>query len=340
MKILIKRSKLKLYAIGIFLILCGLVLIKIKDKLNHRLVTTNDIQILFPENKNKALIMSFDDGNISDTSVVQILNKYGLKGTFFIHINPIKTIYETNDSYSKRRSISKDELKQVYKYHEVGSHGISHNRFDQMKDSLLYLELKESKTYLEQLVNKPVISLSYPYGCYNAKSILYAKQLGYINARTISNTNSFKQPEDLMQWHPTCELINTNKHIADFFEDTTPFVQKWSKIVFHKLGIKYNTSKVMYVWGHATDMENPKVFSWHDFDSLCKKIALHKKEIWTTTAQQLGLYLKTTKNIIKTKYEIHNPEQNQQPIWFRLKNKNYQLNPGETFKINGTNSTI
>lgn len=39
--------------------------------------------ILFPNGKNKAMHLSFDDGIIKDTSVVKILNKYSLRGTFF-----------------------------------------------------------------------------------------------------------------------------------------------------------------------------------------------------------------------------------------------------------------
>jgi peptidoglycan/xylan/chitin deacetylase (PgdA/CDA1 family) len=39
----------------------------------------------FPHGKRKALTMSFDDGRDSDRRAVEILNKYGLKGTF--HLN-------------------------------------------------------------------------------------------------------------------------------------------------------------------------------------------------------------------------------------------------------------
>ena len=39
----------------------------------------------FPGGKRKALTMSFDDGRDSDRRAVEILNKYGIKGTF--HLN-------------------------------------------------------------------------------------------------------------------------------------------------------------------------------------------------------------------------------------------------------------
>ena len=36
----------------------------------------------FPEGKAKALTMSYDDGKLQDERLVEIFNKYGIKGTF------------------------------------------------------------------------------------------------------------------------------------------------------------------------------------------------------------------------------------------------------------------
>ena len=44
-----------------------------------------NIKMLFPEGKNKALILSYDDGRTEDRQLVQLLNKYHLIGTF--HLN-------------------------------------------------------------------------------------------------------------------------------------------------------------------------------------------------------------------------------------------------------------
>ncbi len=38
--------------------------------------------MLFPGGKSKALILSFDDGNVTDKRLVKLMNKYGLIGTF------------------------------------------------------------------------------------------------------------------------------------------------------------------------------------------------------------------------------------------------------------------
>ena len=36
----------------------------------------------FPQWKEKALTFSYDDGNIKDRDLVELFNKYGVKGTF------------------------------------------------------------------------------------------------------------------------------------------------------------------------------------------------------------------------------------------------------------------
>ena len=40
------------------------------------------VQTLFPEGKFKALTFSYDDGNVADRRLVEIFNRYGMKGTF------------------------------------------------------------------------------------------------------------------------------------------------------------------------------------------------------------------------------------------------------------------
>ena len=40
------------------------------------------IYTCFPQGKHKVLTMSYDDGKIFDRKLIEIFNKYGIKGTF------------------------------------------------------------------------------------------------------------------------------------------------------------------------------------------------------------------------------------------------------------------
>lgn len=70
----------------------------------------------FPGGKFKALTMSYDDGRIADRRLVEIFNKYGIKGTFNINSGLLGT--------SDR--LSMDEIRELYKGHEVAIHTLTH----------------------------------------------------------------------------------------------------------------------------------------------------------------------------------------------------------------------
>jgi peptidoglycan/xylan/chitin deacetylase (PgdA/CDA1 family) len=49
------------------------------------------IEMLFPQGKSKALILSFDDGNVADKQLVKLMNEYALVGTFHLNSNKLGT---------------------------------------------------------------------------------------------------------------------------------------------------------------------------------------------------------------------------------------------------------
>lgn len=69
----------------------------------------------FPGGKFKALTMSYDDGVIDDERLVNIFNKYGIKGTFNI-----------NSGLSSSKKLPKERLKELYKGHEIATHCYTH----------------------------------------------------------------------------------------------------------------------------------------------------------------------------------------------------------------------
>ena len=48
------------------------------------------IKKLYPEGKTKAFNVTYDDGVLQDKEFVQILNKYGIKGTFNLNSELMK----------------------------------------------------------------------------------------------------------------------------------------------------------------------------------------------------------------------------------------------------------
>lgn len=64
-------------------------------------------------------------------------------------------------------------------YATIGAHGYYHNDLARISPDDAFDEMIRVKQYLENLIGKPVTSLAFPYGSYNADVINQAKKTGY-----------------------------------------------------------------------------------------------------------------------------------------------------------------
>ncbi len=61
----------------------------------------------------------------------------------------------------------------------IGSHGFYHNDLGRIPAQDMYWELKESKLFLENIIQKQITQLAFPYGNYSADTIEQAAKAGY-----------------------------------------------------------------------------------------------------------------------------------------------------------------
>ena len=132
----------------------------------------------WPENKNGAVSLTFDDGCQSHISLgVPTLNARGLKGTFFVTIDGVLDGY--SPPWNSWRSAANGG-------HEIGSHTISHSDLTSLPLSQVDYELAGSRSQIDaQITTQKTISLAYPYGDSNASVVSIARNY-YIFARGIS----------------------------------------------------------------------------------------------------------------------------------------------------------
>ena len=73
------------------------------------------MKFLYPNAKKQALTFSFDDNQDFDKRLIEIFDKYGMKGTFNINSG---TLGVTPDQHAdKNNYIKPEEVKEVYKNH-------------------------------------------------------------------------------------------------------------------------------------------------------------------------------------------------------------------------------
>lgn len=118
---------------------------------------------------------SFDDGDTSDKRLAILMQKYGIKGTFYI------------PKYCElaKKNLNEAEIREISNYIEVGAHTINHPVLTQIEDSLAKIEIINSKNWLEAVIGKEVKCFCPPTGRFNNFHKLVTKEAGYSLIRTV-----------------------------------------------------------------------------------------------------------------------------------------------------------
>ena len=78
------------------------------------------IRLLYPNGKRKAFNITYDDGILQDIRFVELLNKYGVKGTFNLNSKLMEEEFEwVHPCGMTIKRLSKDVAVKLYKGHEI-----------------------------------------------------------------------------------------------------------------------------------------------------------------------------------------------------------------------------
>ena len=241
------------------------------------------IEMLFPQGKSKALILSFDDGNVADRHLVKLMNEYTLIGTFHLNSNKLGT----------KDYLSKEEIKNLYKGHEVSCHTANHPNLTALSKIDVIYEVVEDRKELERLTAYPVRGMSYPFGNTNDFVIEAISGLGIEYARTVGDTYDFSMPTDFLKWQPTIHLFGKTNYIPNDIANDKKELESFYKLTNNFL--KGNSLALFYVWGHSWEYEGPGN-KWAEVEKFFKMVSKNPDIYYTT---QIGLvdYINAFKNL-------------------------------------------
>jgi peptidoglycan/xylan/chitin deacetylase (PgdA/CDA1 family) len=138
--------------------------------------------------KERYVTISVDDGHPSDLRTVDLLNKYGLKATFYIP--------GVND---ERTLMSPSQIREIDRQFEVGSHCMNHVRLTWLSPEKARQEIFDGKKFSEDTLGHEVISFCYPGGKFNRRLAAQVEEAGFLAARTCRYfVNRF--PTDPFRW--------------------------------------------------------------------------------------------------------------------------------------------
>lgn len=277
------------------------------------------IEMLFPQGKSKALILSFDDGRAADRQLVKLMNKYNLPGTFHLNSNKLGT----------KDYLSREEIKTLFKSHEVSGHSANHPNLTSLSKVDVVYEVLEDRKELERLVAYPIRGMSYPFGNTNDFVISAITDLGIEYARTVGDTYNFSIPTEFLKWQPTIHLFgktnyspndtaNDRRELKQFYQLTTNFLQTKDLALY-------------YVWGHSWEYEGPGN-KWAEVEKFFK-LVVNNPAIHYTTQIDLVDYINAFHELKFSveKNFVYNPAAI--TVFFKKNGKEYNVPSGATIYL-------
>jgi len=133
----------------------------------------------------QTVVLTFDDGWKTSIVAQKILEKYNMKGTFYI----VSGLVNTEGYVTKQELLELSKKPNV----EIGSHTHTHLLAWKQEelggvDSKVFIdEMKMSKSFIEEIIKKPVTAFAWPYGFVNNDAQKAAPALGYTSLGEINN---------------------------------------------------------------------------------------------------------------------------------------------------------
>lgn len=266
----------------------------------------------FPEGRAKALTFSYDDGVVADVALLELFNRYGLKGTF--NLNTL--LFGCREWHNHM-----DEAQTLAAYadsgHEVALHGARHIFLNKVPLPEAVNEIVQNRVKLEEMFNRIVRGMAYAYNGYNGDILDVLPKLGVEYARTTEDTNAFSLPENFYLWRPTCHHRSPDfPALCDKFLKASPESEK-----------KHRESLLFFVWGHSYEFDEDD--NWSLIEGFAQK-AGGRKDIWYATNIEICEYIKAYRALVYSidGERVYNPTA--LPVWVEIRGKTYKVGPAQT----------
>lgn len=203
---------------------------------------------------NKVIVTtSWDDGHVLDMKLAALLQKYGLKGTFYI--SPLDRQMTPEDR------LTPDQILDLSKSFEIGAHTMTHPDLTRLSDTEVEKEILESKIYLEKIIGKPVVSFCYPSGWYENRHVATLRKLGFLLARTVKRF-TFHLSDNSLQMATSIHAYN---HWSDFWNilvftrfNLLKFLQyyrHWDDLAIAMFERVLKKGEIFHIWGHSWEID-------------------------------------------------------------------------------------
>ncbi|MBQ7934819.1 MAG: polysaccharide deacetylase family protein [Clostridia bacterium] len=276
----------------------------------------------YPEGKDKAVTLSYDDGCHQDIRFADTISAYGLKCTFNLN----------SDELKGEKALSTETVKTHFldQGHEIAIHGYFHRAEGALRPIEGIQDVLNCRLELERKYGTIIRGMAYPdsgitrfHNGADYDSIkAYLTHLDIAYCRTLGGDNTdFMLPTDWHRWMPTAH--HTNSLLMEWID----------KFLSLELSSLYKASqypRLFYLWGHAYEFDHND--NWELLDQIGEKLG-GKDDIWYATNMEIYEYVTAYELLIYSAdgTRIYNPTLF--TLLFERDQKLYTIQPGETLEV-------
>ncbi len=219
--------------------------------------------------KQKAVTFSYDDGIVMDKRLVEIFNRYGMKGTFNLNSGLFSYAAFFQKEEVEIHRMNAEGLPKLYEGHEIAVHCLTHADLPKWDDETVYNEIRLDKQNLERIFDREICGMAYPFGTYDDRVMRIAADCGIRYARTVEETGDFEISENLL-------ALKASAHHdrADLFEMIERF-----------LALEPEKPQLLYIWGHSYEFEVEK--NWDRIEKICSLLSGREDIFYGTNSEVL-----------------------------------------------------
>ncbi len=237
----------------------------------------------FPGGAAKVFTLSYDDGIIFDRTLIEMFNKYHVKGTFNLNSDGIIKAGEDPNS-GKRPRLNQSELRELFEgsEHEIAVHTCTHPSLAAIPQASAVSQIVNDREQLEKMFGRIVRGMAYPNGTWavDDKTVEAARCAGIVYARGTRSTRKFDLPTgDFLRLEPTCH--HNDKEIFSLIDTFLTDPANRYPLMF-------------YVWGHSYEFNDKN--NWDHMEKVLAAIS-GRDDIWYATNIEIFDYINAFKQL-------------------------------------------
>ena len=275
----------------------------------------NEMYLRFPGGKKKAFTISYDDNVTQDERLIDLMERYGIKGTFNIipgWFAKEGSVFPPEETYI---NVTEKKALDLYKneWVEVANHGFNHTKMTTLPGPLLIDDILKCREKLETMYHSVITGFAYPYGWYDHSVMHLLEEAGISYARTVCSNCEFQLPDNWMELNPTCHHDEPRlSELADRFLNDNVSEQPY----------------MFYVWGHTFEFDRND--NWDVIETLFERVSGREEEIWYATNGEICEYHRAYQRLVASVggHHIYNPSS--LDLWAEIDHRLVLIPAGKT----------